>query len=293
MTARLANFATLAAALAIASAGTVASAQMGLPPHAPGEAPVMADGVPEEVQGVDIAEQLGTTVPLDATFRDDSGKEVSLRDVMRSDRPTMLHLGYFRCPMLCTLVLNEAFRSLRNVDWTPGEDFQLVSISVNAAETPELAKAKKMGYLAEYDRTGVESGVRFLTGPQESIDAICEATGFRYRKQPDGEYAHPATLVMIAPDGRIVRYLYGVKFEPATVRMALLEASEGTIGTPLDRFILWCHQFDPTSKGYVLFAFRLVQIAGLCTIVLLATGILWMLRRESRIRAAARPTIPS
>jgi protein SCO1/2 len=135
--------------------------------------------------------------------------------------------------------------------------------------------------------------VRFLTGPQESIDAICEATGFRYRKQPDGEYSHPATLIMIAPDGRIVRYLYGVKFEPATVRMALLEASEGTIGTPLDRFILWCHQFDPTSKGYVLFAFRLVQIAGLCTIVLLAAGILWMLRRESRIRAAARPTTHS
>ena len=131
MTARLANLAPLSAALALACAGASVSAQMGLPPHAPGEAPVMADGVPEEVQGVDIAEQLGTTVPLDAKFRDDSGKEVALRDVIRSDRPTMLHMGYFRCPMLCTLVLNEAFRSLRNVDWTPGEDFQLVSISVN------------------------------------------------------------------------------------------------------------------------------------------------------------------
>jgi protein SCO1/2 len=293
MTRTSAILAPIAAALAIAFAGSDARAQMGLPPHAPGEAPVVADGVPEEVQGVDIAEQLGTTVPLDAKFRDDSGKEVTLRDVMRSDRPTMLHLGYFRCPMLCTLVLNEAFRTLRDVDWTPGEDFQLISISVNPDETPELARAKKLGYLAEYDRTGVESGIRFLTGPSESIDAICEATGFRYRKQPDGEYAHPATLIMIAPDGRIVRYLYGVKFEPATVRMALLEASEGTIGTPLDRFILWCHQFDPTSKGYVLFAFRLVQVAGLCTIVLLATGILWMLRRESRVRAAARPTTHS
>lgn len=283
----------VAAALALACACGVASAQMGLPAFAPGDRPVAADGVPEEVVGVDIAEQLGTYVPLDATFRDDSGKEVTLREVMRSDRPTMLHLGYFRCPMLCTLVLNEAFRTLRNVDWTPGSDFQLVSISVNPGETAELAKAKKIGYLAEYNRTGVDSGVRFLTGPQDSIDAICDATGFRYRKQPDGEYSHPATLIMIAPDGRIVRYLYGVKFEPATVRMALLEASEGTIGTPLDRFILWCHQFDPSSKGYVLFAFRLVQVAGLCTIVLLATGILWMLRRESRIKAAARPTTHS
>lgn len=283
----------LALAAALAASGAVAHGQMGLPPHAPGDAPVAADGVPEEVQGVDIAEQLGTTLPLDATFRDDSGATVTLRDVMRSDRPTMLHLGYFRCPMLCTLVLNEAFRSLRSVDWTPGTDFQLVSISVNPEETPELAKAKKIGYLAEYDRTGVEPGIRFLTGSAESIAAVCDATGFRYRKQPDGEYAHPATLIMVAPDGRVVRYLYGVKFEPATVRMALLEASEGTIGTPLDRFILWCHQFDPTSKGYVLFAFRLVQVAGIATVAVLVAGIAWMLRRESRAKAPARQAAAS
>lgn len=274
-------------ACVIMAATSDASAQASLPPYAPGDAPIAADGIAPEMEGVDIVEHLGDTIPLNTVLMGDDGKETTLGTILKSGKPIMLHMGYYKCPMLCTLVLNEAIRSLAKVDLAIGKDFDLVSISINPKESHELAHAKKLGYLAEYDRAGADRGVQFLTALQTDEGskvpaAIAQSVGFQYKELPSGEYSHPAMLAMIASDGRIVRYLYGVKFEPSTMRMALVEAGEGKIGTPLDRFILWCHQYDPGSQGYVVFAFRLMQIGGAVTVVVIAVGLIILFRRGSR-----------
>ncbi len=272
---------------AISVAANSATAQASIAPFAPGEGPVLADGVAKEMQGVDIIEHLGDTIPLTTVLISDDGKETTLGAILASGKPVMLHLGYYKCPMLCTLVLNEAIRSLSKVDLSIGKDFELVSISINPKENCELAHAKKQGYMAEYGRAGADQGARFLTAPATELGskapaAIAQAVGFQYKELPSGEYSHPAMLAMIASDGRIVRYLYGVKFDPTTMRMAIVEAGEGKIGTPLDRFILWCHQYDPASQGYVVFAMRLMKIGGAVTVVVIAAGLIYLFRRGAR-----------
>ncbi len=278
-------------------AASVVFSQSSAPPFAPGDRPIAGESVAPEFQGIDIIEHLGGQVPLDTPLMDDDGSPTTLGEILKDGKPIMLHMGYYKCPMLCTLVLNEGFRALSKVDLSVGTDFQLVSISVNPSEQSELAHAKKLGYLAEYSRSGAESGVHFLTAVQTAEGmtapaAIADAVGFQYKLLPSGEYSHPAMLAMIASDGRIVRYLYGVKFDPATMRMALVEAGEGTIGTPLDRFILWCHQYDPSSEGYVLFAFRVMQVGGAITVVVLASGLIYLFRRSARIARLA-PIAPA
>ncbi|MSR70028.1 MAG: SCO family protein [Phycisphaerales bacterium] len=276
---------------------SAALSQASIPPFAPGDRPISGDTIAAEMQGVDIIEHLGERVPLDTVLMGDDGKEITIGQILQGGKPIMLHLGYYKCPMLCTLVLNEGFRALAQVDLSVGKDFEFVSISVNPKESNELAHAKKLGYLAEYARKGSESGVRFLTAVQSEEGAtapatIAQAVGFQYKLLASGEYSHPAMLAMIATDGRIVRYLYGVKFDPATMRMALVEAGEGKIGTPLDRFILWCHQYDPSSEGYVLFAFRVMQVGGAVTVIVLAVGLVYLFRRGARTAQLA-PLSPS
>ncbi len=275
------------AGLAIALSATAQSPNSPVGPL--GGAGLSAEGVPPELVGVDIVENLGVKLPLDLPFVDDDGKPTTLGAILANGKPVLLHLGYYRCPMLCTMVLNEAVRSLGKLDWTAGTDFEFVSASINPDDSVELAAAKKQGYLAEYGREGVGRGWHFLTAPQTSSQALADAVGFKFRRLPDGEYAHAAALFLVAPDGRLVRYLYGVKFEPQTVRMALVEAGQGTIGTPLDRFILWCHQYDPTEGSYTLLAFRLMQVGGAITVVLLASGIGWMWWRDSRKKSLQPP----
>ena len=271
---RPARLATLAVA-SVVSWASPAAAQLNL-------------GVPHELQGVDVEEKPNAQVPLDAPFVAEDGSPIRLRDLMRPDRPVILQLGYNRCPMLCNLVLNGAVNGLKGVDWNAGDQFDLVSISVAPTETPELAKVKKDGYVLEYGRDGATRGFRFLTGPAASSHAVADAVGFRFREQENGEIAHAAVLFVLTPEGRVSRYLYGTKFDPKDLRLALLEASEGKIGTTLDRFILWCHVYDPDARGYVLFAVRLMQLGGLVTLVVLGAGLFWLFR--SGPRPADRPS---
>lgn len=259
------------------------------PVYGIGEQEKVSTELPSELEGIDIVEHLGDTLPLELPLMHDSGEPTTLKKVLESGRPVLLQMGYMKCPMLCSLVLNELVRGLDDVDWTAGKEFDVVSISINPEEGSELAHAKKLGYLAQYERAGSEGGWHFLTGEADHTKAIADAVGFQFKKLPDGEYSHPAMVAVIAPDGRIVRYLYGVKYEPATLRMALLEGSEGTIGTPLDRFILWCHQYSPTDGGYVLFAFRLMQLGGALTLAILGTGVAFLIVRERRARRLMPP----
>jgi len=288
--ASLAAPAAVAFALALACA-SVSAAQGGGggPVYGVGEREALSTDMPVEVQGVDIVEHLGDVVPLDVSLTHDSGKAVTMRELLAPGRPVLLHFGYNRCPMLCSLVLNELVRGLEEVNWSAGTEFDVVSISVNPDEGTELAHAKKLGYLAQYERTGSEGGWHFLTGSAEATKTLADAVGFQYKRLPDGEYSHPAMVAVLSPDGTIVRYLYGVKYEPSTLRMALLEGSQGTIGTPLDRFILWCHQYSASDGEYVLFAFRLMQLGGVLTVGVLGAGIAVMVIRDKRAKRLAPP----
>ena len=247
--------------------------------------------IPDELVGVTITEHLDEILPLELEFTDEQGEPVKLADYFQGEQPVILQMGYYRCPMLCNLVLNEAISGLSGVeDLSAGKDFKLLSVSVNPKEGPELAKVKREGYLLEYNRDGASRGFHFLVGSEENSKTLADAVGFQYRLQPDGEYAHAAALFIITPDGRISRYLYGVGFEPRTLRFALMEGAEGRIGSTLQRFILWCHIYDPESGNYVLLAFRIMQLGGIVTLFLLVSGVgwLWLRDRDRSLPQAAQ-----
>jgi protein SCO1/2 len=278
-----------AACLAVTVAGAAdvhAQSDLNAPPSEFG-----AD-LPKELQGVDIVEHLDERLPLDLEFTDEDGNRVRLGDIIDGSRPAILQLGYYRCPMLCDLVLNAAMDGLNGVgDLSAGTDFDVVSVSVNPEEGPELAILKKKGYLLDYDRPGASRGFHFLTGPAENSKALADAVGFGFARQDDGEFAHAAAIYVITPDGRISRYLYGVEFEPKTLRFAIMEGGEGRIGSTLERFILWCHVYDPESGSYQLFAFRVMQLGGVATlfVMVLGLGLLWM--RERHRTASTTPVV--
>jgi protein SCO1/2 len=280
---------SLPAILALAAAlsgATAARAQVSVGPGGP-SAPTTDPA--HELVGVDIIDRLDAQLPLDARFRDERGNEVSFADVLPRDRPAILQIGYLRCPMLCSLVMNALVRGIQGVDWTVGDQYDVISLSVNPNEGPDLADAKKAGYVAEYGRAGSAKGWHFLTGAEPEIRKVTDAVGFQYRLQENGEYSHAAAVFVLTPQGRLSRVLYGVKYEPSNVRMALLEASEGKIGTTLDRIILWCHIYDAQAGGYVVLAMRVMQLGGALTLAVLAGGLGWFWWREAQSRRLAPP----
>ena len=249
-------FAALAAAAVVGSA----SAQVNL-------------GIPPELQGVDIVEKLDNQLPLEARFLDDAGSPVILKQYFNGTKPVILQLGFNRCPMLCNLVLNGAFDGLKGIDWNAGNEYELLSVSIYPTEGPALAKAKKESYLVEFERPGASKGVHFLTGDELMSRAVADSVGFKFVRQDNGDYSHAAVLVLLTPEGKVSRYMYGTKFEPKDLRFALLEASQGRIGSTLDRFILWCHMYDPNARGYVLQARKVMSLGGAVTVVVLAVGL--------------------
>ena len=201
-----------------------------------------------------------------------------------------------RDPSRCDLVLNEAMAGLGGVEeLTAGTDYDLVSVSVNPEEGPEIAILKEKGYLLDYNRPGAARGFHFLTGSAQNSKALADAVGFGYSLQDDGEYAHAAVLFIITPDGRISRYLYGVDYPPKTLRFALMEGGEGRIGSTLERFILWCHVYDPESGSYHLFAFRIMQLGGVVTLFVLVLGLgtLWLRDGKNTAQTPDRKSSPS
>jgi len=245
---------------------------------------------PRELAGLEVTDHRGERLPMQATLTDDSGKRVTLGELFADGRPRLLQLGYMRCPMLCSLALNGLVRGMQGLDWSVGSEFDVMFISINPAENSELAAAKRKGYATEYGRAGGEKGWRFLTGDETTVRSIAEAVGFPYRKMPDGEYAHPAAVFVMTGDGRLSQYLPGVSPTATDLRLALTGAGEGKLGSTFDRFVFWCHQFDPAKGGYVLWAFRVMQLGGLLTVLVLGTTLLVLYRREARARRLAPPT---
>ncbi len=240
-----------------------------------------AQSVPPELKGVGVEEKLGQPVDLNLTFTAEDGYPVALREFFKSGKPVILDLVYYTCPMLCTRVLNGQVEALRGLDGTPGKDFEVLTISIDPRDTFDLAQKKKASYLASYGRPA--PGWHFLTDDKRDVAKLASEVGFGYRfDERQGQYAHPAVIVVLTPEGKVSRYLYGIEFKPQDVRLALAEAAAGRAGIS-ERILLYCVHYDPQAGGYVLFAANLMRAAGALTVVVLAL-VLWGLWRKERRR---------
>ncbi len=267
---------------------TPAHAQEADPAAGPGSE--RTEELPEELEGVEIIEKLDNKLPLDLRFKNHNGKEVKLGDYFDGEKPVILTLNYYRCPMLCGLQLNGMVDALKEIDWIAGDQFRILTISFDPLETPQLAQAKRKNYLTYYDRPESAAGWSFLTGRKKNIDQVLDATGFGIQYDPKtNEWIHAAALILCTPDGRISRYLYGILYQPKTLRLSLVEASEGKIGTTVDRFLLYCFHFE--EGEYTLAAFNIVRAVAILTLLVLGGVLTWFWRREARRQRTVTPTV--
>jgi len=244
------------------------------------------EAAPEGLADADVTEKLDAQIPLDLTFVDEDGMEVALGDYFHPDRPVVLNLGYYACPMLCGLVLNAMVDGMKDLEWTPGQEFELISVSIDEREGPRLASLKKQSYLQSYGRPSAASGWHFLTGAADQSRALADAVGFGYvYNEKRQEWMHPAALFVLTPDGRVARYLYGVGFDAQTLRLSLVEASEGKIGGSMDKVLLFCFQYDSSVGRYGPAARRLMSVAGYVTVAVLGLWLIRYYRRERRRKA--------
>jgi protein SCO1/2 len=252
-------------------------APMPVAPEAPPE-----DTRPAPLREVAIDQRLDAAVPLDLPFRDESGAPVTLAQYF-GKRPVILSLVYYDCPMLCTLVLNGLVRALRTLSFDPGREFEIVTVSFDPHDTPELATKKKATYLGEYARPGAEQGWHFLTGDQDAITRLAQAVGFHYSYVPEEkQFAHAAAIMVLTPDGRLSRYFFGVEYSGRDLRFGLIDAAERKIGTVVDHLLLYCYRYDPATGRYGAVAMNLVRAGGVLTVVALGAFILIMRRRETQ-----------
>ena len=245
-----------------------------------------ADQEVDELEGVGIDEFLGEPIPLVLPFNDEHGKRVQLGDYFDGERPVILTLNYFKCPMLCGLMLSGLTDTLSMLNWTPGDEFEIVTVSINPLEKPTLALQNKQGYMKELGKPEAGIGWHFLTGNQDEITALADAVGFRYILDPvSKEFLHQAAIFVITPDGRISRYLYGVQYPVNDVKLALSEAAQGKMGSTTERIFLACFTYDPASGSYTIQALAVMWIAGVVTLIILGfvLGGFWI--REAARRA--------
>jgi protein SCO1/2 len=236
---------------------------------------------PAALRDVGIDQKLNAQVPLDATFRDETARTVRLGDYFNG-KPVILSLVYFECPMLCPMAMHGLLVSLQQVSWTAGKEFNVLTVSFNPRETPELAASKRNVYLGLYNRPGSDQGWHFLTGEEASIERLAQAVGFRYHYDSEsGQYAHPTMMVALTPEGKVSRYLYGIEYPERDVRLALVEASNNKIGTAADQALLFCYHYDPKEGKYGFAVMNVIRAAGIATVLLLGGAMLIMFRREN------------
>lgn len=244
---------------------------------------------PAILNKVSIAQNLNAQIPPDLMFRDEAGNFVRIGDFF-GKKPIVLSLVYFDCPALCTEVLNGELRAIKAISLDLGKDFEAVTVSFEPKDTPVLAKAKRDVYIGQYGRPGATNHWHFLTGTQQSIDALTNVVGFRYAYDFSiRQYAHAASILVLTPDGRIDRYFYGVVYPPRDVRLGLVEASEGKIGTLTDHALLFCYQYDPMTGRYGVVVMNVMRAAGGLTVLLLATFMIILFLRERKRPSGISP----
>jgi protein SCO1/2 len=237
---------------------------------------------PVSLKEVTIEQRLNSQLPLDAEFRDETGKTVPLGSFF-GKRPVVLALVYYDCPMLCTQILNGMVRAAKVLTFAPGKEYDVVAISFDARETAKLAAEKKAVYVKRYGHPETADGWHFLTGDVNSIKRVTEAVGFRYVWDVHtAQFAHASAIYVLTPQGRLSKYFYGIDYSPKDMRLGLIEASNNRIGNPVDQIMLFCYHFDPHAAKYTVFALGLLRVAGAATVLTLGGFVFIMLRRESR-----------
>lgn len=252
--------------------------------------PPSSTGLPAALKDVGIDQHLNEQIPLDLKFRDESGKEVRLGDYF-GKRPVVLALVFYQCPMLCTQILGGMTGSLKTLNFNAGRDFEVVVVSFDPRETPEMAREKREISLTQYARPGTESGWHFLTGDQPSITALTQTVGFRYAyDEQTKQFAHASGIFVATPEGKLSRYFYGVEYAPRDLRLGLVEASNHKIGSAVDQLMLYCYHYDPATGKYGAVVMNIVRLGGVLT--LLGMAVLFVLmRRTSRARARTNESL--
>jgi protein SCO1/2 len=260
--------------------------------NGPYNTPAGSSPTADILRDVGIEQHLDAQLPLETLFRDETGRQVRLGKYF-VDKPVVLMLVQYRCPMLCTQVLNGFLKSSQAVPLEIGRDFQVVTVSFDAREGAELAAEKKKHYSRVYRREGGARGWHFLTGDQAAIGRITRAVGFRYRYDPkSNQFAHASGIVIATPDGRLARYLYGIEYSPGDLRLGLVESSSGRIGTPVDQVLLLCYHYDPLTGKYGMAISGALRVAGSLTVLALGGYLMAMFRRErNRPRLVRSPAV--
>jgi protein SCO1/2 len=251
-----------------------------------------SSGLPAQLQNVGFEPQLNAQLPLDLNFRDESGRDVQLREYF-GRKPVLLALVYYGCPMLCNQVEMGVVGSVKMLSFNAGRDYDVVFVSFDPHETPLMAAKKKEAALSHYGRPETASGWHFLTGKEEAIHALTAAANFRYSfDEQHNVFAHASGIMLITPDGRISRYFYGVEYPSRDVRLGLVDASAGKIGTPIDHLLLFCFQYNPETARYSATVLRIVRLGGVLTILAIVAGIVIFRRRDVRAASAtSRPPL--
>ncbi len=235
-----------------------------------------------QLSQISFDQKLNAQVSPGLSFRDENGKSVTLRDYF-GERPVVLVLGYYQCPMLCTLTFNGMVEAMNDMKWSIGEKFTVVHVSIDPKETPELAVAKRQNYLRQYGRASAGAGWHFLTGDEPEIRKLTDEVGFHYAYDASiKQYAHPSGLVILTPDGKVAKYFFGVKFAPPELYAALQDASKRKVGSPIERLVLLCFHYSPIKGKYGALIMTVVRILGATTLAGMAWLFIAMLRRERR-----------
>jgi protein SCO1/2 len=240
---------------------------------------------PAALKGVDVIERLGDRLPEGVRFVDSEGRPFQLSDVLQPGKPVILTLVYYRCPALCSLVLSGLTRSLRGVDLKLGDDYRVLTVSIDPTETPRVAAESKRGHMQALGVNPLTPAWTFATGTEPEITSLARALGFQYTYDaPTKQYAHAAAIFVLSPDGRISRYLYGIDFPARDMKLALVEASKGKVGTTLDRVLLSCFKYDPASRRYEPYVMAFIRIGGSLVFLALATLLTLLWRQESKMK---------
>ncbi len=246
----------------------------------PGSIGPAAQNMPPILRNVGFEPQLNAHLPLDLAFRDEAGRDVQLRQYF-TQKPVLLALVYYGCPMLCNQVEQGVVGALRMLSFNPGRDYEVVFVSFDPRESPDMAAQKKASAMEHFRRPETATGWHFLTGSKESIDALTKGANFRFTfDQKSNLFAHASGIMLLTPDGRISRYFYGVEYPARDLRLGLVDASAGKIGTPIDRALLFCYHYDPTSARYSASILKIIRLGGLLTILCLVAGMLIFRRRD-------------
>ena len=240
---------------------------------------------PPELEGIEILDRAGELIPKDVALTDETGSPVHFGAFLDHGRPVLVQLVYYQCPMLCTLVLNGYVKAAKSLDWVPGRDYEVVTVSFDPRDTAELAAKKKVSYLTALGKPEAVSGWHFLTGSETEVRRLADALGFRFRwVEERKEFAHAAGMFALTPKGRVSRTLYGIEFSAKDLRLALVEAGEGKLGSPFDRLLLYCFKYDGIKHKYALVARNVMKAGGLLTMTALGAFLVYWWSRERRNR---------